>query len=108
MPKVPPHGLVKAQLLSASSRSSKVIQDRQAIEVVVEVTGAGRLVLKVDGGGGYSLRGYPEATETQSRNLLAVGVMGSEGMMAVRPEVASGDDEHDPDSGDVVGNRRRG
>jgi hypothetical protein len=92
-----PHGLVKAQLRSASDRYSKIIQDRQAIEVVVEVAGAGRLVLKVDGGGGYSLRGYPEATETQSRNLLAVGEMGSEGMVAVRPEVASGDDEHNPD-----------
>jgi hypothetical protein len=97
MPKGSPHGLVKAQLRSASDRYSKIIQDRQAIEVVVEVAGAGRLVLKVDGGGGYSLRGYPEATKTQSRNLLAVGEMGSEGMVAVRPEVASGDDEHDPD-----------
>ena len=97
MPKGPPHGLVKAQLRSASSRSSKVIKDYQAIEAVVEVAGAGRLVLKVDEAGGYSLRGYPEATEAQSRNLLAVGVMRSEGMVAVRPEVALGGDEHDPD-----------
>jgi hypothetical protein len=108
MPKEPPHGLVKAQLRSASSRSSKVIKDRQAIEAVVEVTGAGRLVLKVDGAGGYSLRGYPMATEAQSRNLLAVGVMSSEGIVAVRPELASGGDEHDPDRSDVVGNRRGG
>ena len=97
MLKGPPHGLVKAQLCSASSRSSKVIKDHQAIEAVVEVAGAGRLVLKVDEAGGYSLRGYPEATEAQSRNLLAVGVMRSEGVVAVRPEVASGGDEHDPD-----------
>jgi hypothetical protein len=97
MPKGPPHGLVKAQLRSASSRSSKVIKDHQAIEAVVEVAGAGRLVLKVDEAGGFSLRGYPEATEAQSKNLLSVGVMRSEGMVAVRPEVASGGDEHDPD-----------
>jgi hypothetical protein len=96
MPKGPPHRLVKAQLRSASSRSSKVIKDRQAIEVVVEVAGAGRLVLKVDEAGGYSLRGYPEATEAKSRNLLAVGVMSSEGIVAVRPELASGRGEHDP------------
>jgi hypothetical protein len=104
MPKGPPNRLVKAQLRSASDRYSKVIKDRQAIEVVVEVAGAGKLMLKVDEAGGYSLRGYPETTEAQSRNLLAVGVMRSEGMVAVRPEVASGGDEHDPDSGVVVGN----
>ena len=103
MPKGSPHGLVKAQLRSASSRYSKVIKDHQAIEVVVEVAGACRLMLEVDGAGGYSLRGYPETTEARSRNLLAVGVMSSEGIVAVRPEVASGD-EHDPDSGDVVAN----
>jgi hypothetical protein len=98
MPKGPPNRLVKAQLRSASSRSSKVIKDCQAIEVVVvEVAGAGKLMLKVDEAGGYSLWGYPETTEAQSRNLLAVGVMRSEGMVAVRPEVASGGDEHDPD-----------
>jgi hypothetical protein len=104
MPKGSPQGLVKAQLRSASDRYSKVIKDRQAIEVVVEVAGAGRLILEVDGAGGYSLRGYPETTEAQSTNLLAVGVMRSEGMVAVRREVASGGDEHDPDSGNVVGN----
>jgi hypothetical protein len=104
MPKESPHGLVKAQLRSASDRYSKVIKDRQAIEVVVEVAGAGRLVLEVDGAGGYSLRGYPEATEDESKNLLAVGVMRSEGVVAVRPEVASAGDEHDPDSGDVGSN----
>jgi hypothetical protein len=93
MPKGPPNRLVKAQLRSASSRSSKVIKDCQ----VVEVAGAGKLMLKVDEAGGYSLWGYPETAEAQSRNLLAVGVMRSEGMVAVRPEVASGGDEHDSD-----------
>jgi hypothetical protein len=93
MPKRPPHELVKAQLRSASGRSSKVIKDRQAIEMIVEVEGAGRLVLNVDGAGGYSLRGYPEAAEAPSRNLLAVGVMRSGGIVAVRPEEASGVEE---------------
>jgi hypothetical protein len=105
MPKESPHGLVKAQLRSASDRYSKVIKDRQAIEVVVEVAGAGKLMLEVDGAGGYSLRGCPEATEAQkSRNLLAAGVMRSEGIVAIRPERASsGSDEHDPDRGEALG-----
>jgi hypothetical protein len=77
---------LKAQLRSASGRSSKVIKDHERIEAVVEVPGAGRLVLRVDGGGGYSLRGYPEGDEGSSRNLLAVGVMRSEGVVAVSPE----------------------
>ena len=51
---------LRAQLRSASGRSSKVIKDREAIDVVVEVPGAGRLVLRVDSAGGYSLRGRPE------------------------------------------------
>jgi hypothetical protein len=87
---------VKAQLRSASGRSSKVIKDREAIEAVVEVGGAGRLVLKVDGAGGYSLRGYCEATEVPTRNLLAVGVMRSDDIVVVRPGEASGGVEHDP------------
>jgi hypothetical protein len=78
MTKGPPHGLVKAQLGSASGRSSKVIKDREAIEAVVEVGGAGRLVLNVDGAGGYSLQAYPEAAEAPTCTLLAVGVMRSE------------------------------
>jgi len=87
---------VKAQLRSSSKRRSKIIKDRERIEAVVEVAGAGKFVLSVDGAGGYSLRGYPEASEAQSRNLLAVGVMSSEGIVAVRPELASGGGEHDP------------
>jgi hypothetical protein len=73
---------VKAQLRSSSGRSSKLIKDREGIEAVVEVAGAGRLVLYVDSEGGYSLRGYPEGAEAPSRTLLAAGVMGSEGIVA--------------------------
>ena len=36
---------VKAQLRSASGRSSKVIKDRQRVEAAVEVPGSGTLVL---------------------------------------------------------------
>jgi hypothetical protein len=89
----PTHQPVKAQICSASGRSSKVIKDREVVEAIVEVAGAGRLVLTVDGAGGYSLRGYPEAAEAPSRNLLAVGVMRSGGIVAVRPEEASGVEE---------------
>ena len=80
---------VRAQLRSDSARSSKVIRDRQAIEAVVEVPGAGRLVLRVDGTGGYSLRGRPEGDDADGaarRDLLAVGVIRAEGIVAVRPE----------------------
>ena len=88
---------VRAQLRSDSARSSKVIKDRQAIEAVVDVPGAGRLVLRVDSGGGYSLRGRPEgdeADEAAGWDLLAVGVMRAEGIVAVRPEESSA--EHEP------------
>jgi hypothetical protein len=64
---------LRAQLHSASGRSSRVINDREAIEAVVEVPGAGRLVLRVDSAGGYSLRGRPEggeAEEAERRELL--------------------------------------
>lgn len=87
-------GQVTAQLHSSSGRSSKIIKDRERIEAAVEVPGAGRLVLSVDGGGGYSLRAYPEGDEGSNRDLLAVGVMRSDGIVAVRPEGASAD-EHD-------------
>jgi hypothetical protein len=87
---------LKAQLRSASGRSSKVIRDRQAIEAVVEVAGAGRLVLNVDGAGGYSLRTYPEDAEAPTRTLLAVGLMRSDEVVAVRPGEASGGVEHNP------------
>ena len=83
---------MRAQLRSDSGRSSKIIKDREAIEVVVEVPGAGELVLRVDSAGGFSLRGHPEgkeayeAEEAARRDLLAVGVMRADGIVAVRPE----------------------
>jgi hypothetical protein len=80
---------LKAQLRSASGRSSKVIKDRQAIEAVVEVPGAGRLVLHVDSRGGYSLRGRPEGDEadeaTSQGDVLAVGVLGANGIVDDAP-----------------------
>ena len=87
---------MRAQLRSDSGRSSKVIKDCEGIEVVVEVPGAGRLVLRVDSGGGYSLRGRPEGDEADgaaSRDLLAVGVMRAEGIVAVLPEQSSAEHE---------------
>ena len=83
---------VRAQLRSDRGRSSKVIKDREAIEAVVEVPGAGELVLRVDSAGGYSLRGRPEgyegyeANEGARQDLLAVGVMRADEIVAVRPE----------------------
>jgi hypothetical protein len=77
---------VKAQLFSSSGRSSKVLKDRARIETVVEVPGAGRLVLRVDEGGSYSLRAYPEGDEAPSRDLLAVGVIHADGIVAVHPD----------------------
>jgi hypothetical protein len=80
---------VRAQLRSDSGRSSKVIKDREGIEAVVEVAGAGTLVLRVDSAGGYSLRGRPEGDDAdggERRDLLAVGVMRADGIVAVRPE----------------------
>jgi hypothetical protein len=83
---------VRAQLRSDSGRSSKVINDREGIEAVVEVPGAGELVLRVDSAGGFSVRGRPagdegeEAGEGARRDLLAVGVIRADGIVAVRPE----------------------
>jgi hypothetical protein len=83
---------LKAQLRSASGRSSKVIRDREAIEAVVEVPGAGRLVLHVDSRGAYSLRGRPEGHEadegdeaTSQGDVLAVGVLGANGIVDDAP-----------------------
>jgi hypothetical protein len=86
---------VRAQLRSDSGRSSKVIKDREGIEAVVEVHGAGELVLLVDSAGGFSLRGRPEGEEADEgdegarQDLLAVGVMRADGIVAVRPEGGS-------------------
>jgi hypothetical protein len=77
---------VSAQLHSSSGRSSKIIRDHTQIETVVEVEGVGRLVLDVDSRGGYSLRAHPERSEDPSRDLLAVGVVKAEGIVAIHPE----------------------
>ena len=96
MPEGPTHDLLKAQLQAASGRSSKVIKDREAIEVLVEVSGGGSLVLRVDNGGGYSLRGRPEgkeASEAKSQDLIAVGVVSADEIVAIRPEESSAEHE---------------
>jgi hypothetical protein len=80
---------VRAQLHSSSARSSKILKDHTQIETVVEVDGGGRLVLDVDSAGGYSLRAYPEDSEESSRDLLAVGVVQTDGIVAVHPEGSS-------------------
>ena len=80
---------VTAQLRSSSGRSSKIIKGDKRIGTVVEVAGVGRLVLDVNSGGGYSLRAYPEGSEDPSRDLLAVGVVHAEGIVAIRPEASS-------------------
>jgi hypothetical protein len=77
---------LRAQLHSSSSRSSRIIRDHTQIETVVEVEGVGRLVLDVDSRGGYSLRAYPEDSEDPSRDLLAVGVVKADGIVAIHPE----------------------
>jgi hypothetical protein len=55
----------------------------------VEVEGLGRLVLDVDREGGYSLRAYPEDSEDPSRDLLAVGVVKADRIVALHPEELS-------------------
>ncbi len=75
---------VKAQLRASSDRSSKILKDREHIEATIEVEGVGRLVLNVNGRGGYSLRGYPEGYEASGRDLLAVGVLRAEGIEAIQ------------------------
>jgi hypothetical protein len=81
-----------AQLHSSSNRSSKLLKDRERIETVVDVAGAGTLVLAVDARGGYSLRAYPEGGGDAGRDLLAVGVVRADGIVAVRPEESPGAD----------------
>ena len=77
---------LRAQLHSSSGRSSKIIRDHTQIETEVEVEGVGRLVLDVDSRGGYSLRAYPEGSEDPTRDLLAVGVVKADGIVAIHPE----------------------
>ena len=81
---------LEAQLRSASSRSSKIIRDADSIEAVVEVMGRGTLTLRVQSGGGYSLRARPEKTdnrgqESAGRDLVGVGVLGAEEVVSVVP-----------------------
>ena len=66
---------VKAQLRSASGRSSKVIRDRQRVEAAVEVPGAGTLVLSVDSEGRYALRTSSDGEEASASIQLASGEM---------------------------------
>jgi hypothetical protein len=77
---------VSAQLHSSSARSSKILKDHTRIETVVEVDGVGKLVLSVDSAGGYSLRTHPEGGEDPSRDLLAVGVVQADRIVAIHPE----------------------
>jgi hypothetical protein len=77
---------LRAQLHSSSGRSSKILRDRTQIETLVEVEGVGRLVLVVDSRGGYSLRAYAEGSEDQSRDLLAVGVLKADEIVAIHLE----------------------
>ena len=84
---------VTAQLHSSSGRSSKLLKDSTRIETLVEVAGAGTLVLKVDSAGGYSLRAYPERVEERGRDLLAVGVLRADGIVAIRPEESFAEQE---------------
>ena len=77
---------VRAQLHTSSGRSSKLLKDHTHIETVVEVVGVGRVVLDVNSGGGYSLRAYPEGREDPSRDLLAVGVVHADEIVAINPE----------------------
>ena len=86
---------VRAQLRSDSGRSSKVIMDREGIEAIVEVPGAGELVLRMDSAGGFSVRGRPEGDEAKEAkqgagpDLIVVGVMHANGIVVVRPEGGS-------------------
>ena len=56
----------------------------------MEVPGRGALVLSVQSGGGFSLRARAETSdrgqEASGGALVAVGVLGSEGVVSVVPE----------------------
>jgi hypothetical protein len=90
---------MRAQLHSSSARSSKILKDHTQIETVVEVDGVGRLVLEEDSAGGYSLRAYPEDSEDPSRDLLAVGVVKADGIVAIHLEGLSAVDGEQGDPG---------
>ena len=83
-------GRLEAQLRAASGRSSKLLKDPEGFEAVVEVPGRGSLVLSVQSGGGFSLRARAETSdrgrESAGGALVAVGVLGDEGVVSVVPE----------------------
>ena len=63
----------------------------------MEVSGRGSLVLRVDSEGGYSLRARPaakEAREAKSQDLIAVGVVRADEIVAIRPEESPAEHEH--------------
>jgi hypothetical protein len=82
-------GRLQAQLRAASGRTSKLLKDPDGFEAVVEVPGRGTLILSVQSGGGYSLRSRTETgahgAGAEGRDLLAVGVLGREGVVSVVP-----------------------
>ena len=82
-------GRLQAQLRASSGRSSKLLKDPNGFEAVVEVPGRGALVLSVQSGGGFSLRTRTETgangDEAEGGELVAVGVLGSEGVVSVVP-----------------------
>ena len=83
-------GRLEAQLRASSGRSSKLLKDSEGFEAVVEVPGRGTLILSVQGGGGYSLRARSatgaDGDGAEEGALVAVGVLGSEGVVSVVPE----------------------
>lgn len=67
---------LRAQIRSASSgRSSKVIKDRERVEVSVDVPDVGRLILSVDSEGRYTLHAGPKGGEAPASTRLAAGKM---------------------------------
>ncbi len=66
---------VRAQIRSASGRSSKVIKDRQRVEASVDVAGVGRLILSVSSEGRYSLHALREGGEGSEGTPLVAGKM---------------------------------
>jgi hypothetical protein len=83
-------GRLEAQLRAASGRSSKLLKDPDGFEAVVKVPGRGALILSVRSGGGFSLRARTETNaqgqEAAWGDLVAVGVLGAEGVVSVVPE----------------------
>jgi hypothetical protein len=62
---------VRAQLRSASGRSSKVIKDRERVEVTVDVVGVGRLLLSVTSEGHYTLRASPQGEQVTTSSGIS-------------------------------------